>query len=91
MQHNVGFRGRMTPEAILLLQQSVGKIVRLTSFDAEVIVAKIVLVDPMDEEIVYEMLSTTGESKYEKFDHQPAYLLRFSDISTVSDATDSTR
>ena len=78
----------MTPEAILLLQQSVGKIVRLTSCDAEVIVAKIVLVDPMDEEIVYEMLSTTNESKYEKFDKQPAYLLRFSDISTVNAETD---
>ena len=69
----------MTPEAILLLQQSVGKIVRLTSCDAEVIVPKFVLVDPMDEEIVYEMLSTTDESKYEKFDQQPAYLLRFSE------------
>jgi hypothetical protein len=80
----------MTPEAIVLLQQSIGKVVRLTCSDGEVIVAKLDLVDPMDEEIVYEMLSTTNESKYEKFDKQPAYLLRFSDISTVNAETDLT-
>ena len=80
----------MTPEAIVLLQQSVGKVVRLTRPEGEVIVAKITLVDPLDEEIVFDMLSTTDESKYEKFDREPAYLLYFSDISTVNAMTDST-
>ena len=80
----------MTPEAIVLLQQSIGKVVRLTCKDGEVIVAKITLVDPLDEEIVFDMLSTTNESKYEKFDREPAYLLSFSDISTVGAVTDST-
>lgn len=50
--------------------------------------AKLLLVDPVDEEIVFDMLSTTNESKYEKFDRQPAYLLSFSDISTVDTVTD---
>jgi hypothetical protein len=80
----------MTPEALVLLQQNIGKVVRLTCSDGEVIVAKLDLVDPTDEEIVYEMLSTTDESKYEKFDRRPAYLLRFSEISAVSAVTDST-
>jgi hypothetical protein len=80
----------MTPEAIALLQQSIGKVVRLTRPDGEVIVAKITLVDPLDEEIVFDMLSTSDESKYEKFDRQPAYLLYFGDISTVNAMTDST-
>jgi hypothetical protein len=80
----------MTPDAIALLQQNIGKVVRLTCSDGEVIVAKLDLVDPMDEEIVYEMLSTTDESKYEKFDQQPAYLLRFSEISAVNTMADST-
>jgi len=66
----------MTPEAIVLLQQNIGKVIRFTCSDGEVIIAKIDLVDPLDEELVYEMLSTTNESKYEKFDRQPAYLLR---------------
>jgi hypothetical protein len=78
----------MTPEAIGLLQQSIGKVVRITRPDGEVIVAKITLVDALDEEIVFDMLSTTDESKYEKFDRQPAYLLFFSDISTLNAMTD---
>ena len=78
----------MTPEAIGLLQQSVGKVVRITRADGELIVAKVSLVDPHDEEIVFEMLSTTDESKYEKFDRQPAYLLFFSDIASVDASTD---
>jgi hypothetical protein len=80
----------MTPEAIVLLQQSVGKVVRLKCTDGEIIVAKITLVDPLDEEIVFDMLSTTDESKYEKFDREPAYLLHFNEISTVNAVTDST-
>ena len=79
----------MTPDAIALLQENIGKVVRLTCSDGEVIVAKLNLVDPTDEEIVYEMVSTTDESKYEKFDRQPAYLLRFSEISSVNAMIDS--
>jgi hypothetical protein len=78
----------MTSEAIGLLQQSIGKVVRITRPDGEVIIAKITLVDPSDEEIVFEMLSTTDESKYEKFDRQPAYLLFFKDIYSVDAVTD---
>jgi small nuclear ribonucleoprotein (snRNP)-like protein len=73
----------MTPDAVTLLQQNINKIVRLTCRDGEAIVAKITLVDPMDEEIVFDMVSTTDESKYEKFDREPAYLLPFSDILSV--------
>ena len=80
----------MTSEAIVLLQQNIGKLVRLTCPDGEVIVAKITLVDPLDEEIVFDMLSTTDESKYEKFDRKPFYLLYFSDISAVDPVTDLT-
>jgi len=78
----------MTPESIALLQQSIGKVVRLTRGDGEVIIAKITLVDPQDEEILFDMLSTTDESKYEKFDRQPAYQLFFSDISIVNAVND---
>ena len=80
----------MTPDAIVLLQKSIGKVIRLTRPDGEVIVAKITLVDPVDEEIVFDMLSSTDESKYEKFDREPAYLLFFSDISAVNEMPDST-
>ena len=78
----------MTRESIALLKQSVGKVVRLTRPDGEVIVAKVTLVDSLEEEIVFDMLSTSDESKYEKFDREPAYLLYFSDISIVDLVTD---
>jgi len=77
----------MTLEMIALLKQNIGKVVRLTRPDGEVIFAKITLVDPFDEEIVFDMLSTTDESKYEKFDREPAYLFYFSDICTVDVVT----
>jgi hypothetical protein len=80
----------MTLETVALLQHNVGKVVRLTRPDGEVIVAKLTLVDALDEEIVFDMLSTTDESKYEKFDREPTYLLYFSDICTVTAMTDST-
>jgi hypothetical protein len=80
----------MKPDALALLQQSIGKIVRITCTDGEVIAAKIALVDALDQEIVYDMLSTTDESKYEKFDREPAYLLYFSGISAVEAVTSST-
>lgn len=78
----------MTRESIALLKQSVGKVVRLTRPDGEVIVAKVTLVDSLEEEIVFDMLSTSDESKYEKFDREPAYLLYFNDISIVDLVTD---
>ena len=77
----------MTLEMIALLKQNIGKVVRLTRPDGEVIFAKITLVDPFDEEIVFDMLFTTDGSKYEKFDREPAYLLYFSDICTVDVVT----
>jgi hypothetical protein len=80
----------MTRDEITLLQQSIDKVVRLRCTDGEIIVAKIDAVDPIDEEIVYEMLSTTDQSKYEKFDRQPAYLLHFNEISTLEAVADST-
>jgi hypothetical protein len=73
----------MTKEDIVLLEQNIDKVVRLICSDGEVIVAQIDSVDRLDEEIVYEMISTTDESKYEKYDHQPAYLIYFNEISAV--------
>jgi hypothetical protein len=52
LAHNIEFGEVMTPEAIGLLQQSIGKVVRITRRDREVIIAKIDLVDPLEEDIV---------------------------------------
>ena len=78
----------MTRDDIALLQRSIHKVVRLSCADGEVILAKIDTVDPEDGEIVYEMLSTTDESKYEKFDRHPAYLIHFHEVGSVEVASD---
>lgn len=73
----------MTAEDIVLLQNSIDKRVRLRCTDGEIIVVRIDTVDAGDGEIVYEMISTSDESKYEKFDRQPAYLIHFAEIASV--------
>ncbi|MDE3137803.1 MAG: hypothetical protein KGL59_14585 [Acidobacteriota bacterium] len=78
----------MTREDVHLLQQNIGRAVRLRCTDGEIIVAKVDTVDEGDGEIIYEMLSTTDESKYEKFDRQPAYLIHFHEIAGVEPVAD---
>lgn len=73
----------MTQDDVMLLERSIDKVVRLRCKDGELIVARVDSVDTQDGEIVYEMLSTTDESKYEKYDRQPAYLIHFHEIASV--------
>ncbi len=73
----------MRESDIAVLQQSEDKLVRLYCTDGEQLVAKIILADMQNEEIVFELISTTDESKYEKFDRQPAYLIHFQDITSI--------
>ena len=73
----------MTANDLLTLQSSIDVAVKINCTDGEVILAKIDSVDLEVREVVYEMLSTTDESKYEKFDRQPAYLIHFDEIASV--------
>ncbi len=67
----------MTDQDTELLLRSIDKTVRIECTDGEVILAKIDTVSIEDGEIVFELLSTTDEKKYEKYDKQPAYLMHF--------------
>jgi hypothetical protein len=73
----------MTTDDVMLLQRSIDATVKINCTDGEVIVAKIDEVDTEVGEVVYQMLSTTDESKYEKLDRQPAYLIHFHEIASV--------
>ncbi len=76
----------MTIDDIERLERSIDQAVRLRCTDGEVIVARIDVVDRQGEEIVYELVSTSDASKYEKFDQQPAYLIHFAEIASVEPA-----
>jgi hypothetical protein len=62
------------------LKASVGKTVRIFCSDGEVLLARIHAVSDEDGDIIYDLISTTKESHYEKRDLQPAYLISFRDI-----------
>jgi hypothetical protein len=81
----------MTPDDVKLIKQNVDNVVRITCRDGEVILAKIDVVDESEGEVVYEMISTTNPSKYEKFDQQPAYLIHFREIAFVQPSKENNR
>jgi hypothetical protein len=41
------------------------------------------LVSEEDKDVLYELVSTSREAQYEKFDEQPAYLIKFEEIESV--------
>jgi hypothetical protein len=53
----------------------------LSAATVEIMLAKILSVS--DEDVIYDLVSTTKELQYEKHDKQPAYLVRFKDIEHV--------
>jgi hypothetical protein len=73
----------MTEVDLELLKASIDKIVRIICYDGEIMTAKVNLVSEEDEDLIYDLISTTKESMYEKHDKQPAYLIRFKEIERV--------
>jgi hypothetical protein len=75
----------MTNRDTELLLRNTDKTVRIRCKDGEVILAKIDTVSVDEGEVVFELVSTTDEKKYEKYDEQPAYLMHFHEIATVEE------
>jgi len=48
--------------------------------------AKVRFVSESEQDLVYDLMSTSKESQYEKHDEQPAYLIKFEDIESVEAA-----
>src|ERR1700687_5775283 len=73
----------MTETDLLLLKSSIDRVVKITCYDGETLLAKVLSVSDEDEDVIYDLVSTTKESHYEKHDEQPAYLIGFRDIEKV--------
>jgi len=73
----------MDPQNLETLKANVDRLVKINSFDGEVIVGKVHFVSEEDEDVIYDLVSTSRESQYEKLDQQPAYRIRFQDIESV--------
>jgi small nuclear ribonucleoprotein (snRNP)-like protein len=73
----------VTETDLQVLKASVDKVVRIICHDGESMLAKVHAVSDEDQDVVYDLISTTKESQYEKHDEQPAYLIKFEDIAHV--------
>jgi len=73
----------VTNSDIERLKANVDKIVRVRCRDGEIFVGRAVSVSEEEEDLIYDLISTSRESQYEKADQQPAYWIRFDDIDSV--------
>jgi hypothetical protein len=73
----------MDSDDLLRLQNHLDKTVRIFCVDGEVVTAKLLVVSEEDEDVIFDLLTTNRQDKYEKLDKQPAYLLRFQNIAHV--------
>jgi hypothetical protein len=73
----------MTTNDLETLKASKDKVVKITTSDGETLIAKVLLVSEEDEDVLFELISTTHEGQYEKFDQQPAYAIDFKKIESV--------
>ena len=78
----------MTETDLQLLKSSVDKVVKIVCSNSEQTLARVLVVSDEDQDVIYDLVSTTRESQYEKDDEQPAYLIKFDDIDLVEPLND---
>ncbi len=78
----------MNDKDLDLLRSNIDKRVRIICHDGEVIIAKVHFVFDEYEDVVFDLVWTNRESKYEKHDEQPAYAIDFKDIKSVEALTE---
>lgn len=73
----------MNDQDVETLKRNDNRIVRLRTYDGEVMIVKVRFVSDSNHDLIYDLVSTTKESQYEKHDEQPAYRIGFDDIESV--------
>jgi len=73
----------MTKSDIEVLKSNIEKRIRVQCKDGEVFIGRAISVSEEEQDLIYDLISTTRESRYEKSDKQPSYLTRFQDIEPV--------
>jgi len=67
------------------------QIVTIRTSDGEVVLARGRFISESERDLIYDLISTSRESQYEKHDEQPAYLIKFDDIESVEAPSDDRR
>ncbi len=78
----------MNQEDLETLKQNDKRLVRLTTCDGEVMIARVRFVSDSNQDLIFDLISTTKESQYEKHDEQPVYRIDFKDIESVEAVID---
>lgn len=73
----------MTDKDLQTLKTHVNRVFKIKTYDGEVLLAKVVAVSESEEDVIYDLVSTSKESQYEKFDEQPVYKIDFKHIESV--------
>jgi hypothetical protein len=74
---------KMKGNDIETLNLNYNRMVRIKTYDGEVMIAKVWFVSDSKRDLIYELVSTTGESQDEKHDEQSALRIGFEDIESV--------
>jgi len=77
----------MNDRDIQTLKENDSRFVRIRTYDGESMIAKVRFVSDLNQDVIYDLVSTTKESQYEKHDEQPAYRISFEDIESVEAIT----
>lgn len=73
----------MNDKDLETLKQNDNRTVRIRTCDGEVMIVKVMFVSESDQDVIYDLISTTRESQYEKHDVQPAYRISFEEVESV--------
>jgi hypothetical protein len=74
---------RTKDKGIETLKQNDNRIVRIKTYDGEVMIAKVRFVSDSNQDLIYDLVSNNKESQYEKPDEQPGQRIAFEDIESV--------
>jgi len=77
------------PELLSKLKGLIHKEARIKCFDGEEIVAQILAVSEIEQDVIYDLISTNRQFQYEKYDKQPLYRVKFEDIKSVDSLDNS--
>jgi hypothetical protein len=74
---------KMQAKDIETLKKNDNRVVRIKTCDGEVMMAKVRFVSDSKRDVIYDLVSTTEESQFEKQGDQAAHRIGFEDIESV--------
>jgi hypothetical protein len=74
---------KMKDKAIETLRRNDNRIVRIKTYDGEVMIVRVRFVSDSKRDLIYDLVSTTREAQDEKPDEQSALRIGFEDIESV--------